>query len=163
MHVNQKIPVPIVFFGLLLLAAVFGTGCNSSPQLKGLVPVKGTVTYQGKPLEGATVVFSPKENKQGRRAAVALTDKQGKFELMTLSQKGAFPGEYLASVVKNADAAPKSNQERIEQIKQKKPLQQRPQNIVSEIPVKYNDEKKSGLFFDIGEKGLSNVKIVLEE
>lgn len=148
---------------LLLPTIVFATiGCERGPKLEGLVPCRGTVVFQGEPLGGAMVTFSPKENKPGVRVAVATTDDKGGFTLMTLGQKGIYPGEYRVSVVKNSAVETPTNRERIEQIQQGgQPA--RPQKKESVIPVKYNDEQKSGLEFLIGEQGSKELKIEIGE
>jgi len=136
-------------------------GCERGPKLEGLVPCRGAVMFQDEPLAGAIVTFSPKDNKPGVRAAVATTDDKGVFSLMTLGQKGIFPGEYRVSIVKNTAVETPTNRERAEQMQQgRRPL--RPQKIESVIPAKFNDEKKSGLEFLIGEQGARELKIEIE-
>lgn len=69
----------LVGFGLILGLA----GCSPAvvkPTLEKVVPVSGTVTYQGKPVESFQVSFIPTD---GRRAAVGITDASGKFTLGT--------------------------------------------------------------------------------
>ena len=74
------------------------TGCNSSPSI---VPVKGTVLLNGKPLEGAAVLFQPKADE---RPAVGITDKLGTFHLTTRSQgDGAHVGLNKVSITKESD------------------------------------------------------------
>lgn len=68
------------FLGLLV------TGCGSSgPQLG---EVSGTVTFDGQPLDHATVVFKPTE---GRESA-GVTDATGHYEL-------GFAGEQMGAIV----------------------------------------------------------------
>jgi hypothetical protein len=76
---------------LVLLASV---GCDTStPQH----PVTGTVTYQGKPVEGANVQFIPSgEGMPGN----GVTDASGKFTLATAGKPGAPAGDYKVTVVK---------------------------------------------------------------
>ena len=64
----------------------------------GTVPVTGVVELDGKPVEGATVVFKP--DGEGR-AASGTTDAQGKFKLTTeVNGDGALPGNYKVGVTK---------------------------------------------------------------
>jgi len=73
-------------------------GCNRSPNI---VPVKGTVLLDGKPLEGAAVLFHPKADE---RPAVGITDKRGTFHLTTRSQgDGAHVGLNKVSITKESD------------------------------------------------------------
>jgi hypothetical protein len=81
--------------GLVLLLAV--SGCGKSR----LVSVEGTVTLDGEPLAGATVVFQPVGEGQ---PATAQTDSDGNFQLVTLKgDKGALPGEYKVLVSKGEE------------------------------------------------------------
>lgn len=66
----------------------------------------GTVTLEGKPVEGATVLFSRGAGKIGAgELALGKTDAQGRYELTTkvggeTEVKGALPGEYKVAVSK---------------------------------------------------------------
>lgn len=81
-------------FGLTaLLVAAMGCG-------KGRIAVKGIVTLDGVPVEGALVVFFPEGGKG--RPATATTGPDGTFRLGTQSDgDGAIPGAYLALVSKS--------------------------------------------------------------
>lgn len=68
------------------------TGCGSST----MTPVHGVVTLDDVPVEGAAVMFMPKE---GGRPATGTTDMQGKFELQTETPgDGVLPGEHTVTV-----------------------------------------------------------------
>jgi hypothetical protein len=72
----------------VLLAA----GCGTS-----LVPVKGIVTFDNKPLAHASVMFISQE--PGGRDASGSTDAHGVFELSTYQHKdGAMPGLYKVTI-----------------------------------------------------------------
>ena len=79
--------------------AVWGCGpSDKTPKLPDLVPVSGTVTYDGKPLTDAMVQFLPMGSTQGQGTA-AVTDASGKYTLETVSSNGkarpgAVPGNY---------------------------------------------------------------------
>ena len=86
----------------MIVAVVFiicsTTGCNDSPNI---IPVKGTVLLNGKPLEGAAVLFHPTAEV---RPAVGVTDKRGKFHLTTRSPgDGAHVGLNKVSITKESD------------------------------------------------------------
>lgn len=75
------------------------SGCGPRTRLEGLAPVEGTVTFRGKAVEGATVVFVPAT--AGKRAAIGTTDATGRFRLTTKDPgDGAFPGPYAIAVSK---------------------------------------------------------------
>ena len=85
-------------FVVVVLIICPTTGCNRSPNI---VPVKGTVLLDGKPLEGAAVLFHPKADE---RPAVGITDKRGTFHLTTRSQgDGAHVGLNKVSITKESD------------------------------------------------------------
>ncbi len=70
-------PVPLVGMTVLLSAAA---ACNSQ---HAPVPVSGTVTLDGKPVEGATVTFHLVGDDKDGRPATGQTDKTGTFRLKT--------------------------------------------------------------------------------
>ena len=73
-------------------------GCNKEG-IPDLVACKGTVTWKGKPVEGALVGFLPKD--ANGRGAFGMTDAQGKFNTTTLhTDDGIMPGEYFITVIK---------------------------------------------------------------
>ena len=81
-------PVPLTGLTALLFAAA---ACNSP---RPPVPVSGTVTLDGKPVEGATVTFHLIGDDKEGRPATGQTDKAGAFRLKTGNEDGARPGEY---------------------------------------------------------------------
>jgi hypothetical protein len=78
-------------------------GCGKST---GYLPVTGTVSLDGVPLEGASVAFIPKEG--DGPAAYSTTNAAGEFELSTHKDTGAAPGKYTVLVTKLDSAAPKN-------------------------------------------------------
>jgi len=81
---------------LVLGAAVFACGCGGR-----VTTVEGTVTLDGKPVEGATVSFIPVGEKG--QSANGFTDATGKYSLTTGTgkKKGALAGEYKVTVTKS--------------------------------------------------------------
>jgi len=78
-------------------AAVFAAtaalvGCGS-----GAAEVKGVVTLNGQPVEGATVVFASDD---GANIATGFTDASGNFTLTMANVNGVLPGNYTATVTK---------------------------------------------------------------
>jgi hypothetical protein len=74
-------------------------GCDDdAPKLEviDVAPVAGVLTHQGEPLQQHEVIFYPDD---GRRAAVGLTDEEGRFSLGTNKPgDGAPPGMHKVSV-----------------------------------------------------------------
>jgi hypothetical protein len=78
-------------------------GCSSKPAISGK-RVTGTVTYNGAPVEGASVSFiSPTASAYGS------TDKEGHFSLRSSQGEGIPVGDYKVTVVKT-DAPPPAEQ-----------------------------------------------------
>lgn len=81
--------------GLTVLTLV---GCGEKKTLD-TVPVSGTVTLDGAPVEGANVVFAPTSG--GGSAASGVTDASGHYKLTTLDPgDGAMPGSYSVMISK---------------------------------------------------------------
>jgi hypothetical protein len=87
----------VYYIGLSTLLVVFllaGSGCGNR-----LVPVEGVVTLDGKPVEGATVMFVPTEG--SGRPATGATESDGSFRLKSFdSGDGILPGNYKVTVSK---------------------------------------------------------------
>ncbi len=84
---------------LCLLLGLAAGGCGE--RLPEVVPVYGTVTWQGEPLTDGTVMLHPKHAGDGapRRPATGLLDEQGKYRVSTFrTGDGAMPGEYYVLV-----------------------------------------------------------------
>ena len=83
---------------LPLVAILLLTGCgkNDPPPL---VPVKGQVWYQGQPLTGGMVVFTPDIQRGGSGPqAWAKIGSDGTFVLMTEARTGATPGWHRITI-----------------------------------------------------------------
>ena len=81
---------------ILIAFCVVATGCAKK---KTLVPVEGTLTLNGEPVEGATVCFVPVDGNVGAAAAGA-TDSSGHFTVTTGSDPGCVPADYKVTVYK---------------------------------------------------------------
>ena len=77
----------------LLLLIPCGCGSGDRPPLG---TVHGTITLDGKPLAGASVIFEPVEP---ARASAGFTDDDGKYELIYIRRdKGAKVGAHLVRI-----------------------------------------------------------------
>lgn len=81
--------------GLICLLTFTAVGCGGKAG-PDLVPAKGVLTLDGKPLVGATIVLHP-DNKKTREG-VGLTDDRGTFVIRTAARAGAIPGHYKVTV-----------------------------------------------------------------
>jgi len=90
----------IVLLSLLSLPILAGCG----PKTQSLAVVTGKVTLNGRPLKGATVVFTPDRAKGGRGPqSFDVTGDDGSFTLRTMDAPGAVVGWHLITVSPSAD------------------------------------------------------------
>jgi len=83
------------FLGLAV-ALAGGCGRENSHGLT-LAPVKGVVSYQGRPLADAQVAFLPET--PGQLPAMGMTDAEGRYELLTIVPgDGASLGKHRVTV-----------------------------------------------------------------
>ena len=135
----------------VILGLVAASGCRG-PKVKGLVPVRGTVTYKGEALEGAVVCFTPKEFKTGDRLGTGKTDANGRFELRTIGERGVLPGEYVVVIIKN---------EIVPQPPPVNPMPGRPapSQVKSLLPKRYGDPKTSDLNVVVEKSGFQDLRL----
>lgn len=95
----------------LLGCGLGSTGCSGKKTFE-LVPCKGTLTVDGKKLEGLLVQIMPDATEGEKKApegptSFGVTDANGNFE-MTCSdgRPGAFPGPHLVTVVDQKEERP---------------------------------------------------------
>jgi hypothetical protein len=148
---------------LPLLALV--TGCGGDGL--GTVPVTGTVTLDGQPVEGATVTFTPASETAGTdRSAVGLTDASGKYSLnATGGGEGAVPGTYSVTITKveghEAEAPAASQEEAMKKMQEQAAqggsaaLMPKPTVMKHLLPEKYSAPGTSGFKAEV--KSGSNV------
>ena len=138
---------------LMMIGFLAASGCRG-PKVKGLVPVRGTVTYKGEAVEDAVVCFTPKEFKTGDRLGTGKTDANGRFELRTIGERGVLPGEYVVVVIKNeiVPQTPQGNP---------RPGRPPPSEVKSLLPKRYGDPKTSDLHIVVEKSGLTNWRLEL--
>ena len=162
-HKMKKYQLPFI----LTFCCLIGLSCGSGDRISGLVEVKGTVTYKGAPLDGATVSFAPTAFEPGTRASVALTEPDGTFVLLTQGQRGILPGNYDVTVVKRT--IPKVSEairssEDLEAYMEKHgrapPVAR--EEIKDLVPKKYGDAATSGLSYSV-KKGMPPIEIELKD
>lgn len=127
-------------FASILVIPVLCLGCSRSSE-PDLVPVKGKVLYQGKPVPNATVMFVPKN----AGLAMGTTNDQGEFTLATKGRTGAVPGDHRVAV-SAMEVSPKSAAPEIgspEYLKMMSPGASKPPKSL--IPEKFGKVETSGL------------------
>src|SRR5262245_12597408 len=99
----QLTSLPTAF--LVPIACVLaGCGSDDISRVK-LVSVTGTVTHEGKPLEGAEVTFAPDVPPDSKEVATPggdITGPAGNFKAMFRGRSGLAPGKYKVLVNKNS-------------------------------------------------------------
>lgn len=99
---------------LILSIIVCGALCSCQdsgvdPDRPQVVPVSGTITYQGKPLPEAVVTYYPVT---GEQSAFGRTDEAGHYVLTTFeSNDGAVAGDYSVVVQKYEEPVPTGSPE----------------------------------------------------
>ena len=91
-EVKKRACVDCFYFVVACVAAAFtGSGCSNNPaNYPEVADVVGTVTLDGKPLEGASITFAP----QSGRSSSGVTDSSGRY---SLNYTGSIPGAMLGS------------------------------------------------------------------
>ena len=125
---------------LLVLVLVGVVGCGGEPGTAPTVKVTGTVTYNGEPVEGASVAFIPENG----RPASGTTDPSGKFTLSTFeSGDGAVPGKHTVAISEPSDDGEDGGEEDYSL----------PDDSAGRFPAKYADLTTSDFTADVAEGG----------
>lgn len=127
--------------------------------------VSGKVTFKGKPVEKATLIFVPKEKGE---PASAMTDEAGQYQLTTYAAgDGARPGQYQIKIMKyNVEAPDATDAKRNLSYEEEQKIYNDPSlrpspPLKNLLPNKYENEKTSGLEHTVGEAP-STKDIVIE-
>lgn len=139
---------------MLLIVTLVCVGCGQSdtlPYEKPVFPVSGEVTYQGKPIEDASVRLHPVSAAKGEMVVIprGTADPIGRFELTTYRKgDGAPPGEYQVSVswVGQLDGVDEDDED----------------SLKERLPRKYTRPETSGITVTVKEGMNELPKIVLE-
>ncbi|TVQ01253.1 MAG: hypothetical protein EA381_05605 [Planctomycetaceae bacterium] len=146
----------------LLVIPVAFVGCGGG-DLPTTVPVTGTVTLDGNPVDGATVNFmSDTEN----RLASGKTDASGKFTLQTIvgsqTAPGAVVGGHGVAVLKSESGGQMTEDPKaiMEQMTTNPAITSdyTPKYI---IPAKYNNPTMSGIRVEVTQDGPNDITIEL--
>jgi hypothetical protein len=138
---------------ILGLACVLG--CSSSDSTEqtpwgidssSLVPVKGVITLNGKPLAKAIVAFMSKTGIPG----VAETGEDGRYTLETTNLPGAIPGDYKVSISYLVSPEGQS-----QGLGARSAMVQSPamRAAVEQLPTEYSDLNRSKLSAHVGSQG----------
>ena len=149
---------------LLLLASLALTGCGSNlpPGAKPTKPVKATVIYQGKPVEGAIVTFifqgDPPVTANGK------TDAQGVAKMKTYVEgDGCVIGTHKVMIMKDETTgeAPSVDQNSPEY---KPPTGNEPPPVIKHlVPAKYGGFATTNLTAEVKSSGANDVTFELKD
>lgn len=79
-----------------------------------VVPVSGTVTLNGQPLEGAAIVFTPAPNNMTGTAGSDATGPEGNYKAQHDGRFGLAPGKYVVLITKEHNPTTLSDQFKME-------------------------------------------------
>jgi hypothetical protein len=130
--------------GLLMLVA----GCNDGP---ALYPVTGSVSLDGKPVDGASVTFISSDG----QPVFATTDSSGNYAMLTNGKPGVPVGEYKVTVSKVA-SSPAISMNTPEDMKKMQAAGPMPKPM-SLVPERYASPDKSGLTATVTKDKSKNV------
>jgi len=143
------------YVSCLVLVVLVGCG-ESGPQV---VPVSGTVTYNGAPLADATLLFTP----QTGPTSQAKSDASGKFTLVTAQQaNGAVAGEHTVLVTKSEPPKGMTEAQYEALVKSAGAGTELPPRR-SVVPEKYSTLQESPLRVTISPAGESDLKVELRD
>jgi len=156
----ERISVNMASRRILLWLSVLGfawiaTGCGSG--LPETAEVNGTVTLDGKPVDGAIVVFFDPD---GAHPARGVTDGSGKFTLTTFEAgDGAVLGQHKVSVSKiDESAKAPAGAEGQDTPSVSEDISESAKNL---LPVLYSSPSTSGLTVEV-KKGMDPVVLELK-
>jgi hypothetical protein len=139
---GQRFPANLWFVSIVSALAITSHGCYSGGIR--LVHAEGQVRMDGKPVEGAGVVFAPTA---GGPIATATTNESGHFILSTTNRDGAPIGEHRVTIAKTElQTMPPPPGQWLPLYKTK-----------YIIPEKYCDPNESGFVVTVGKRSKDNV------
>jgi hypothetical protein len=136
----------------------FGCGQSVDKSKAGrpaTVTAKGSISYNGKPLDGAIIVINPKQGNSP--AASSVSDADGNFDLQAFPpDPGAVAGDYSVIVTKMSTPEQKFSAEGSDGSSSGPPA-------VSLIPKKYSRPDQSKLTVTIPAEGTESLKLELKD
>lgn len=147
---------------LALITCVAALGCTGGEPADDRperTPVSGIVTYNGEPVEGALVTFTPTELTGS--GANGRTDADGRFEMGTYeATDGVRPGSYQVSITKVPVTIADQPSEDDPNYDPNASTEAEPQNV---LPAKYADWSTSGFTVDVGNEAITDLKFELTD
>jgi hypothetical protein len=134
--------------------------CGCGPTNPSTTPVTGTVTYNGSPVEGATVAFTPTSD--AGHVATGVTDSAGKFALTTFEKgDGAVVGSYTVAISKTETTGGMTADEEHEAVNAGQEVKEA--ETIQYLPAKYSNAATSGLTAEFTEGGSNDFTFPLTD
>lgn len=92
------------FTAAAVAALASGCGTGDETDYYALTPVSGTVTLDGKPLDGAKIIFTPQGNDPDTPGS-DVSGREGNFKVMYRGRSGVAKGKYSVLVSKTVEGA----------------------------------------------------------
>lgn len=131
---------------LLLVAPLLLAGCGEGGPV--LVPVSGTVTLNGKPLEGAELTFVPDPTNTQVTPGADVTGPEGNYKAMYQARSGLAVGKYKVIVSKKAATQP------LPEVFKEDPSMASMAGMTKEtLPAAYGDASKTSFSVEVPPEG----------
>ncbi|QDT96872.1 hypothetical protein [Gimesia aquarii] len=144
-------------FCLIICSLFVLTGCGGDGR-PTLVPVDGSVTLDGQPLDGATIAFIPNEGNPIQRGSNANSTSGGKFTVGTYAKDDGIPvGSYKVTVIKKELVSKLTDDFNSED----PAASSKPIKYKWITPQSYSVPEESGLTIEITSEGMSPSTIAL--
>ncbi|MDO4557439.1 MAG: hypothetical protein Q4C47_00535 [Planctomycetia bacterium] len=137
------------------------------------MPAEGVVLYNGDPLPWAAVTMVPITSgstaggETFSRPSAAVTDGNGFFRLQTLGEPGTLPGEYCVRVARQVPNEGPGTLRKWKEMRRTGAPDPMPEeevlDVVSVLPEKYDDPRKSGLTVTVGEDGNRDIRLEITD
>jgi hypothetical protein len=147
----------LTFAATVSVLLVGSAGCGGRPSDQwtrarpATFPATGLVRFEGKPVEGATVIFFAESR---NIAATATTGPDGRFSLRTFDPgDGAILGRHAVTIDKSTEVL---------EIPKDPEAPPPPPKITRHLPERYADRERSGLSAEMTESGPNEFAFDLE-
>ncbi len=149
--------LPVAFLCLTLVGCGGGGDDASKKARPKTANATGMITYNGKPLEFASILLEPQAT--GGVAAMGRSDADGNFSLDAFPpDAGAVPGTYRVSVKKTEPA----KEQVFDPSSHDAPMAPQSTGPKSLIPPAYGEFSTSGLTLEVPEAGTDSLKLDLK-